>query len=660
MDAPVTSRSNTDPPLAVGPIDVRRDDVVWRALDELVEGLGKLALAGDERFYPLLLQRAAAGLAAHAAAVWRPTALGGFVQDHCLGGLPPKPTDPPHAALLAQAASARVAVSAEIAPSELATVVSVRDAAEKTVAVIELRRSATGDAAREAVERVAEALAEAAAPWHAIVAARNVAPSLEHATRLLGVASRIAGDPRLTPTAYRIVAEVARLVGADRVSLVLAPRHGSKLLAVSGTVSPAPRSATADALRRVATHVARSALSPRNPNEDDDERNALLDVTHARVATFAPVVVAAAARRDTGNDPESAAPRVIGALIAERFDGASPLDEALLRAAGTACGPALQAALDASGSFAARAERFVRERWGDTRLAVRLALGAASLAAATALLCLIRIDHRVTLRGSIEPVVQRSVFAPADGIVESTPPEHGKRVGRGESLLRIHSPGLLLEEQRLTGELEALERERASIDARRLRGDDQPDAPAALGAEGLLIDARIQGLASQRELVRAERESLAITAPIDGVVVTWRPDERLAGRPVERGQRLLTVADDRGAWRLQLKADDDRAGLIRAAAEGLGAPPVRFEVAGRPGIEHSGRVESIASTTERDPSAPAGAPATVRIDVALEDQELGNVAPGTSVRASVSCGPRAVGYVWFHDLWETLSVWWRL
>jgi hypothetical protein len=50
------------------------------------------------------------------------------------------------------------------------------------------------------------------------------------------------------------------------------------------------------------------------------------------------------------------------------------------------------------------------------------------------------------------------------------------------------------------------------------------------------------------------------------------------------------------------------------------------------------------------------------VKVALDKLELSEAArrelrPGVSARAQIACGRAPIGYVWFHDVWDTLVEW---
>jgi hypothetical protein len=67
-------------------------------------------------------------------------------------------------------------------------------------------------------------------------------------------------------------------------------------------------------------------------------------------------------------------------------------------------------------------------------------------------------------------------------------------------------------------------------------------------------------------------------------------------------------------------------------------------------------------TASVDTSDESAARPTVEVVVAFDKQELSDEAqrdlrPGVTARADIECGRRALGYVWFHDLWDAAITW---
>ena len=150
------------------------------------------------------------------------------------------------------------------------------------------------------------------------------------------------------------------------------------------------------------------------------------------------------------------------------------------------------------------------------------------------------------------------------------------------------------------------------------------------------------------------------------MVVTWELEEQLLGRPVERGQALLTVAHTDGPWRVELDLPDDRIGYLMDAEGGDQGTnlQVEYRLGSREQGFDLGSVDRIAQRAEpADPLAAPGAARTVKVWVTpqqpLTAAQQEDVRPGASVRARVLCGQRSLGYVWMHDLLNAARVWWE-
>ena len=104
---------------------------------------------------------------------------------------------------------------------------------------------------------------------------------------------------------------------------------------------------------------------------------------------------------------------------------------------------------------------------------------------------------------------------------------------------------------------------------------------------------------------------------------------------------------------------DDRIGHVLAAEDEQksahdDAPlDVSFIVATEPGTTHSGQVKRIALATETDKTT--GATVLVTADFDRSTIPADELRPGATVVAKIHCGRRSLGYVWLHELWETIQ-----
>jgi hypothetical protein len=138
-------------------------------------------------------------------------------------------------------------------------------------------------------------------------------------------------------------------------------------------------------------------------------------------------------------------------------------------------------------------------------------------------------------------------------------------------------------------------------------------------------------------------------------VETWDIEQLLSGRPVRRGQQLLTVADTSGPWMLEVQIPDARTGDVLDARR-LRPEPLRveFSLATDPGRRHFGTLDSQAMSTE---TREANTGPALLARVTLDRKTLSELHGGARVTARIHCGQRPLGYVWFIDAWRAIQRW---
>jgi multidrug efflux pump subunit AcrA (membrane-fusion protein) len=353
-------------------------------------------------------------------------------------------------------------------------------------------------------------------------------------------------------------------------------------------------------------------------------------------------------------------------LVAEQFD-ARGLERERLAEVGEVCTTALYNA----GEFDRLPLGWLLRPIGAVKQRLagqvpRTAFVLAAVAAGIAALLFVPADFTVETSGTLQPVERRDVFVPRSGLVDEVLVAHGEMVNKGQELVRLRDPSLDLEIKRVDGELETAQKQLDAVRATRTNRairDENPTDAYRLSAEERELQQHLTNLRRELELLRHEQEQLAVTAPIAGQVLTWELSHRLAARPVERGEVLVTVADLKGQWRLELEVPDDRIGYVLSAQQALQPElPVRFKLTSDDREQHEGHIAEVCQIA--DVQSHAGTPALpmVLVNVEIDKMELSDAAraelrPGVSARAQIACGRRPVGYVWLHDVWEKLVEW---
>ena len=478
-------------------------------------------------------------------------------------------------------------------------------------------------------------------------------------------------------TAYTIANEGRRLIGCDRVTVVLCKGSRYRVEAISGQDTFDKRSNVVRLLRNLARTVAKtgedlwftgdtSDLAP----QVEKAVNAYVDQSHTKQLAVLPLHEAADPTAD--QEQEGTKKRqlpVLGALVIEQLvdmrspDGMLQRVDVVRRHGGTS----LTNAREHEGLFLLPLWRMLgKTKWLVTGHTLPKTVAVTALiVGAIAALCLVPYDFTVTSDGNLVPKLQRNVFAGMDGQVVEVLVHHGDLVKKGQLLARERSMDLEAEIIRLQGEYERTQRQIASIQRQRMLTESRPASEADLDElTGQLAQLReqLKSLLAQRELLDLKKKRLAVTSPIAGKVVTWKVRDRILGRPVRRGQRLMEIADPSSNWELKIYVPESKMGHVvqyfhqRQKEDPKYQMQVTFILATHPSVKLQGVVEEIdrsARLHDEDGN-------TVQMRVSFEQAALTQLVAdpaedlkvGADAKAKIHCGRRAIGYVWFHDLFE--------
>jgi biotin carboxyl carrier protein len=482
----------------------------------------------------------------------------------------------------------------------------------------------------------------------------------------------------LRTTAYTVANDGRALIGCDRIGVGLFRGRRCRLLAISGADRFDPRSETVRLMERLAAAVAKTD----EPFWHDDDRaacppqietplEALVDETHARAVAFIPLWAEANPTIDETAGSPAAPRKPLGMLVVEQFDNGRfdlPQRERILAVARHSAVALGNAQRYKSIPFRPWLEALGRARWfAQARQLPKTAAALAVAVAAVLALVLIPADFDITAHGQLQPQQRREVFAPADGIVDPLTVDHGDTVAKGAELGRLRRSQLDFESTRVAGEIKTAQKRLASIQSSRLAGGR--DAPGTteklnqLTAEEEETKAQLTSLKNQQQILDAQEAELELRSPLAGTVLTWNVQELLAARPVTRGQALLTVADLSGPWIVELRVPDDRIGHVleaedeqarRKSDEKLAAS---FLLATEPGVSHPGKVQVVALAADTDKSADKSTGTTVLVTLSFDRSQIpaDELRPGATVVGKIHCGRRSLGYVWLHELWETIQ-----
>jgi hypothetical protein len=478
-------------------------------------------------------------------------------------------------------------------------------------------------------------------------------------------------------TAFVLANEARRIIGCDRVSVLVRRRRKLRLEAVSGQESVERRASAVQAIEALAGVVARAGdplwhpdTAVEVPPQIEEELENYIDESHASALAIIPLhkPVPTPVVKPGGVDAVAVAkaeaapadaPEPLGVLVAEwfssnTFDGGRRSRVELVAEHGRV---ALSNALAHTSlplypllNLAGKSRVLTTARnLPRTVLATLAALGL------LAALVFVPAELRLEGKGTLEPVHRREVFAQIDGVVEKieTGIEGGGEVKAGQLLATLRNRDLEVAMTDVVGRKASTQQELVAAQ-RSLLEDEKISADERLRIQGrrAQLQREVESLDQQIALYERKLKELEVRSPIDGVIVTWQVRDLLMLRPVEKGQVLMSIADKTGPWELEINMPDDRLGHVNRAATAAKAAgrelAVDYIVATDPGTRHRGTVKEIHEQAEV--RGEEGNTVLVRVTIDPTRHEKEELGAGASVTARIACGQRPLGYVWFHDV----------
>jgi hypothetical protein len=179
------------------------------------------------------------------------------------------------------------------------------------------------------------------------------------------------------------------------------------------------------------------------------------------------------------------------------------------------------------------------------------------------------------------------------------------------------------------------------------------------------FDKQRVSLEHQRKLLDEKQAELTVTSPIDGRVVTWKVRQLIENRNVQKGQRLMEIADPASDWELEVYLPEAKMGHVVEYFQELRKqdPNAKLEVSfilATHSAEHlTGTVEEIDTSAEVQGEKGN----TVRMIVSFPQEDLKRLVSdpanelkvGADAKVKVMCGQKPVGYVLLHDLFEFIQ-----
>lgn len=472
-------------------------------------------------------------------------------------------------------------------------------------------------------------------------------------------------------TAYNVANETRRLIGCDRVSVLLRSGNRWRVAAVSGQDVVDKRANSIVLLQSLTRSVAAAGESVWGFHNEDDLSPQIRQpyrryVDETLVKGLAIVPLRNPSQQDDGPDAgeglssvggQAKTGNVIGAVCIENIQHDHDLQDVQARMdlVQDTIEQSIANSLRYSGLFLMPVWQFLGRLkvvlWHNHKYKTLIAI-ALTLSAILALI-LTPAQLKMQAHGVLRPTVRKDVFAHVDGTIVDVLVESGEIVNEGQTLAILRNPDIEIKMKELHN------RWVKAIATRRLRSRELAQADQftraqrnAMETELAAIEPEIEALVDEMEIYKQRIMEMEIKSPVSGRIVTWDTQNRLLKRPVSPGQVLFSVVRPDAEWELELYMPERKIGHVlrfQKQSKKDASQRVTYVLQSDPHVVHEGLVRSIETTTNVNRDEGANVRILVDIDETSENSPVAEALPGTTVVARVYCGKSSLGYSHIHE-----------
>ena len=457
----------------------------------------------------------------------------------------------------------------------------------------------------------------------------------------------------LKELSFHLVNDVAKITGADRVSYL---DSAGKMQAISGAAQISFRTATVRNLARLGKTVlaAKQGLDWREDQVNFDGKRLPRNAKQLIEATQSPLGYVIPCQSDN---------KFSGVLLLEYFSAADQSIEQreLINEVVNFASPVIRRS---SEIYSIPAIGFLDKFFN--RLfthSIRLLIWCIALAGLAWLaiyaLFLIPRPFEIYGEGILLPVRQQHVFAQIDGEVGQLLVDENSSIEAKEELLVIESQALEKELITVEGEIAETQQQLRNLQLTEgeSEGEDAVAEETQKAAEIERLKIRLNSLNARLEFYVQQQAKQTVFSPIIGVVTTQNLRQRLVGRPINRGDLLMSIAQTDGPWQIELKIPDNRIEFISEAMKqsDQSSIPVTFRLKSDSTKTYKGELTELDYRSDlRDGEDRSSVIATVSVD----EQELDrSLRLGARVYGKVSCGQRNNFYLLTYELRNRMDEW---
>lgn len=466
---------------------------------------------------------------------------------------------------------------------------------------------------------------------HPISSSAYTAQAADQLSVALPLAVKLLKENSLQEVAISLVNTLASQLGALRVSLGLLHKQNLKLQAVSNSANFDPRTQAMQVVNQAMQEALEQGMSVTYSLQADSQTGGLLVRAHQQLLQLQQV-------QAVSSFPLRKNDRLVGVLTVEldKHTQLSTGQQAFVEAVLPLCGGVIALWQDASAGVSQRFAQWLgarAQRWlgAENWLGRSVALGLALLLVAM----FIPATYRVTADALLQATEKYLVVAPHDGYLGDVLVRPGDSVKKSSPLASLKDDDLLLERRKLASQVQ---RYRQAYDAALANADR---------VEAAIANAQMDQASIQLRLIEQQLQRTKLLAPIDGILVSDDISQK-QGAPLKQGDLLFELAAA-NEYRVQMFVDERD---IAAIAIGQTAQ-VKFT--SLPNQMFTAQVKTITPISEVREGRNY-----FRVELFLVGNDaqtaLEILRPGMTGSGKIHIGKRALGWIWFHDLWYWLRL----
>jgi hypothetical protein len=475
------------------------------------------------------------------------------------------------------------------------------------------------------------------APSAAPAAAEKMVVADTQQGALLQLSATLLKENSLPEMAISLVNVLAAHLGAARVSLGLLHEHKLQLEAVSFSAHFDSRTQSLQAVTEAMYEAIEQGLSLSYGVTEPASENTQGAITRAHQQ-----LLQSQQRQWVTSFPIRKGDLLLGALSIEldSAQGLSAEQQLFVQATLQFAGAIIALRQNAEAGFTrllARALGSRLQRWFGAEAWRGRVLGALAILLLVALF--VPVPWRVSADASLQTTEKYLVVSPQDGYLGRVVARPGDSVKSSALLASLNDEDLLLERRKLASQVQ---RYRQAYDSALANSDR---------VEAAIANAQMDQASIQLRLVEQQLQRTQLVAPIDGIIVSDDISQN-QGAPVKQGDVLfeLAAAND---FVVHMFVDERDIAALELGQQGQ----VKFT--SLPNSIFAVRVKNLTPISEVREGRNY-----FRVEVELlADEATARVAnllrPGMTGTGKVHVGKRALGWIWFHDVWHwlRLSLW---